>query len=96
ASAYYFPNAGWQAGWVVFDVALGAALFALGRRWRPRLANLVATAVTADAVVTLIQAIAYDLPRRRGIADVVVIVIAILAPTIAAAMLWNARGYRKR
>ena len=40
-----------------------------------------------------VQAVAYDLPRRRGIVDAVVIAIAIVAPTFAAAMLWNARGH---
>ncbi len=93
-SSYYFPSAALQYGWVAFDVVLGGALLALSRRWRPGLANLVATVVTADAVATLIQAIAYDLPRRRGIADTLVIAIAILAPSIAALMLWNARSHR--
>jgi phosphatidylglycerol lysyltransferase len=94
SSAYYFPSAAWQYGWVAFDVALGGALLALGQRWRPRLANVVAMVVTADAIVTLVQAIAYDLPRRRGVVDTLVIAIAILAPSIAAAMLWNARAHR--
>ncbi|MBL0219580.1 MAG: DUF2156 domain-containing protein [Myxococcales bacterium] len=95
SSAFYFPSAWWQYGWVAFDVVLGGALFLLGRRWRPWLATTIAIAVTADAVITLAQAVVYDLPRRRGIADALVIAIAILAPTIAAMLLWNARGHRK-
>ncbi len=93
SSAFYFPTALWQYGWVAFDVVLGAALLALGRHWRPWLANTIAIVVTADAAITIVQAVAYDLPRRRGIVDAVVIAIAIVAPTFAAAMLWNARGH---
>ncbi len=94
SSAYYFPSAAWQYGWVGFDVLLGIGLFALARRWRQPLADVVATAVTADAVITILQAILYDLPRRRGVVDLAVIVVAMLAPTIASVLLWNARAHR--
>jgi phosphatidylglycerol lysyltransferase len=70
------------------------ALLALSYRWRAGLADLIAPAVTADAVLTLGQAIAYDLPRREGLLDVGVAVIAIAAPTVAAVLLWNARAHR--
>jgi phosphatidylglycerol lysyltransferase len=96
ASAYYFPSPVWQWGWVGFDVVLGGALFVLARRWRQPLADVVATAVTLDAVATAVQAIAYDLPRRRGALDVAVIAIAMAAPAIAAFLLWNARAHRTR
>src|SRR6185503_15089533 len=46
ANADRFPSPAWQWGWVAFDVVLGAALFALARRWRHRLATAVAIAVT--------------------------------------------------
>lgn len=94
ASAHYFPSPAWQYGWVAFDVCVGAGLFALARRWRQPLADIVATAVTLDAIVTAIQAIVYNLPRRSGPLDVAVIVIAMLAPTVAAILLWNARASR--
>lgn len=94
SSAPYFPSPACQYGWVAFDVGLGVGLFALARRWRQPLADLVATAVTVDAVVTAIQAIVYDLPRRRGPLEVVIVAIAVLAPTVAAILLWNARASR--
>ena len=93
-SAHYFPAPACQYGWVAFDVGLGVGLFALARRWRQPLADIVATAVTLDAVVTVLQAILYDLPRRRGPFDVAVVAIAMLAPTVAAVLLWNARASR--
>jgi phosphatidylglycerol lysyltransferase len=94
ASARWFPSPAWQYGWVAFDVALGGALLVLARRWRQPLADIVSTVVTADALVTIGQAIVYDIPRHRGFADMIVIAIAILAPTVAAVLLWNARGHR--
>ncbi|HWU86923.1 MAG TPA: hypothetical protein VN253_06595, partial [Kofleriaceae bacterium] len=77
-----------------FDVALGGALFALARRWRQPLADLVAAAVTADAAVTLAEALAYNAPRAAGALDAAVIATAVLAPTLASIVLWNARVHR--
>lgn len=94
SSAHYFPAPACQYGWIAFDVCLGAGLFTLARRWRQPLADIVATAVTLDAVVTMIQALVFDLPRRRGPFDVVVVAVAMLAPTVAAVLLWNARASR--
>jgi len=95
-AARWFPSPAWQWGWVGFDVALAVSLLALSYRWRAALADLVATAVTADAVLTLGQAIAFDLPRRRGWLDIAVAAIAVCAPTVAAILLWNARVHRTR
>ncbi|CAN5857424.1 hypothetical protein BH11MYX2_BH11MYX2_02930 [soil metagenome] len=94
STARFFPNTAWQYGWVAFDVVLGAALFQLARRWTLPLANAVATAVTLDAVVTLGQALMFDLPHRRNALDLAFLVIAVAAPTAAALMLWNARASR--
>lgn len=90
----WFPSTAWQYGWVGFDIALGGALFALARRWRQPLADIVAAAVTADAAVTLVEALAYNVPRVRGPLDLLVIAVAVLAPTLAAILLWNARVHR--
>ena len=95
-AARWFPSPAWQWGWVGFDAVLAASLLALSYRWRAPLADVIATAVTADAALTLGQALAYDLPRRRGALDVAVAVVAILAPTVAAVLLWNARLHRAR
>ena len=94
-SAGYFPSPACQYGWVAFDVGLGLGLLALARRWRQPLADLVAGAVTLDAIVTVVQAFSYELPRRRDALDVIVVVIAMLAPAVASMLLWNARGIRR-
>lgn len=87
-SGRFFPSPAWQYGWVVFDVGLGAALFALAHRWRHGLAIGLAVVVTLDALATLAQAIVFPVPPPIG-------VIAVLAPTAAAAMLWNAIQLRR-
>lgn len=95
SSARWFPSPAWQYGWVAFDVAVAATLVALAARWRPRLADLLATAITADAVLTLGQAILFNVPNRAGPFDFVVIGVAVLAPTIAAIVMWTARYHRR-
>jgi phosphatidylglycerol lysyltransferase len=95
-AARWFPSPAWQWGWVGFDIVLAVSLLALSYRWRAVLADVVATAVTADALLTLGQAIVYDLPRRRGWLDIAVAVVAICAPSVAAVLLWNARVHRTR
>lgn len=94
ASARWFPSAAWQYGWVAFDVVLGVGLFALARRWRQPLADVVTVAVTADAAVTIGQAAVFNVPRIAGVVDAIVVAIAVLAPTCAAVLLWNARVHR--
>jgi phosphatidylglycerol lysyltransferase len=95
-SAGYFPSPACQYGWVAFDVSLGIGLLALAQRWRQRLADVMTGAVTADAIATAVQAVTCEIPRRRDSLDVIVIVIAMLAPAIASVLLWNARGARRR
>ncbi len=93
-STPFFPSPAWQWAWVGFDLVLGGALLALAKRWRQPLADIVATAVTLDAVVTIGQVVLYDLPKQHSALDIIVVVVAVLAPTVAAFMLWNARAHR--
>jgi len=95
-NARWFPSPAWQYGWVAFDVVLAVSLFTLSYCWRAVLADVVACAVTGDALVTLVQAIAYDLPRRRGPLDLLIVAVAISAPTVASILLWNARAHRAK
>lgn len=93
-SAPFFPSPGWQWSWVGFDIALFLSLFTLARRWRQPLADIVTVAVTADAAVTTIEAVVYNAPRVDGLFDIAVIAVAVLAPSLAAVLLWNTRGHR--
>lgn len=95
SSATWFPSEAWRWGWVIFDVAIGAALLYLSEHWHAWLADLLAVLITLDAVVTLGQAVGYDLPRHTAPLDWVVMLIAVLAPTFAAILLWSGRAHRR-
>lgn len=96
APTRFFPAPWVQAAWVAFDIALFLALMALVRRWHHRLATVLACVVTADAAVTLTQALLWNLPRHEGLADTAATTIAVLAPSVAALLLWRARWHRRR
>src|SRR6185437_7980008 len=91
-SARWFPSPAVKWGWVAFDAALAPALVSLARRWRRGLDTLLATLVSADAAVTLGQVLGWNL--RYGPRDpltVIVAALSVLAPTLAALLLWIGR-----
>ena len=57
------------------------------------LATLLASVITGDACLTLLQALLYNAPRARGLADWLIIVVAVLAPSLAAVLLFWARRH---
>jgi phosphatidylglycerol lysyltransferase len=83
-----------QNAWIAFDVVLGLGLVALARRWRRPLATCLAIVITLDAIVTASEAIAWNASHMRSLVDFLPIVLAIAAPSIAAAVLWGARARR--
>lgn len=93
ANAPRFPSPLEQWGWVLFDVGLTGALASLVRSWRPRLATALAFVITGDACLTLLQALLFNVPRARGPVDWLVIVVAVLAPSLAAGLLFWARAH---
>jgi len=95
SSAAWFPSDAWRWGWITFDVAIGAALLYLSAHWHARLADLLAILITLDAVITLAQAVGYDLSRHNSPWGWVVMAVAVLAPTLAATLLWSGRAHRR-
>jgi phosphatidylglycerol lysyltransferase len=91
----WFPSEAIRWGWVTFDVVVVVALYRLSERWRARLAMVLTGAIALDAVLTLWQAIAFDLPRRRAPLEVGIILVAILAPILATTLLWTGRSHRR-
>jgi phosphatidylglycerol lysyltransferase len=69
------------------------ALFSLVRHWRPWLATLLASLITGDAGLTLLEALLYNAPRARGLGDWLVMGVAVLAPATAAVLLFWARRH---
>ena len=91
----WFPRGWVQPAWVGFDVALAVALFALAARWRGWLGTALAGAVTADAVLTWFEVLAWNAPRARTPAEWAVAAVACAAPTLATVVLWGAVGHRQ-
>jgi len=90
----WFPHPAVKWSWVAFDALLVAGLFALHRRWRPRLARLLVAAIAADAIVTAIEGLCWNAPRAAGAASHAVIATAMLAPALATFVL--AAAIRRR
>ena len=91
----WFPHPGIKWGWVAFDVLVAAGLFALRRRWRPGLARVLVAAIGADAIVTLMEAIWWNVPRAPGADARALLVLACLAPLVAAIVLAGAVRRRR-
>ncbi len=96
AGPRWFPAPWTRAAWIGFDLALAGAMLALSIRWRRGLAAWVAAAIVADAIVTAIQALAFNVPRARGALEWTGIAVACLAPAFAAVVMTGAIGHRSR
>jgi phosphatidylglycerol lysyltransferase len=83
----WFPHPAFKWGWVAFDVCVAVGLFALRRRWRPRLARVLVAAIGADAVGTALEAIWWNVRRATDTASRAVLVLAALAPVVAVLVL---------
>jgi len=91
-SARWFPSPVVKWCWVAFDAALALALTSLARRWRRGLDTVLASLVTADAVVTLVQVLGWNLRRGpRNALTFFVAAISVVAPSLAALLLWFGR-----
>ena len=91
-SARWFPSPAVKWGWVAFDAALALALTSLARRWRRGLDTVLASLVTADAVVTLVQVLGWNLRHGpRNALTFTVAAISVVAPSLAALLLWFGR-----
>jgi phosphatidylglycerol lysyltransferase len=95
AGPAHFPAEWVRWAWVAFDVVLAAALLRLAVRWRDRLSRIVVAAIGADAVVTLAQVLVWNVPRIHSVADGLISLVAVAAPSLAFVILWRARVRRR-
>jgi phosphatidylglycerol lysyltransferase len=84
-----------QQLWVVFDVAMAAALFTLARRWRRPLALAACAAATGDGIVTVARLATDPVRRVRGPGSALLVAAAALAPFAAAAILLGGLRHRR-
>jgi phosphatidylglycerol lysyltransferase len=99
-TAPWFPSLLVHTLWLAFDGALLLALRVLrqatlqrgvaARQRAARLAQWVALAVSADAVITAAQALWWNLPRAEGPRDLLVMAVACAGPLLTAPVLWGA------
>jgi phosphatidylglycerol lysyltransferase len=80
---------------VAFDVGIATALLRLSRDWVEPLGSALAVAVTLDAALTAIEALLFNVPRIRSPGEACVTALAVLAPALAALVLWRARLRRR-
>jgi lysylphosphatidylglycerol synthetase-like protein (DUF2156 family) len=91
----WFPHPALKWGWVAFDVLVAAGLFALRRRWRPTLARVLVVAIAGDAVATALEAMWWNAPRASGADARALLIVACLAPVVAALVLGAAVRRRR-
>lgn len=96
SATHWFGSAAVKWAWVAFDVALFFGLWRCLSRPNPKLLTALAIAVTCDAVITIGEALAWNLPRAAGWFEHSVIAIACTVPSLAAAVLWGARRRSRR
>lgn len=90
----WFGSAWLKWAWVVFDLVVAAGLFRFLYKRSTSVLTALAVAVTADAVLTPLQALLWNLPHAEGALDYLAITLGCLAPTLAAIVLWGARRAR--
>ena len=92
----WFPAAWVHWSWVAFDIGLCVALYSLSTRYRPWLSRTLVVLVSADAALTTLQALVFNLPRLRNPGDALVLLVALLAPAVASLILASAHRRRAR
>jgi phosphatidylglycerol lysyltransferase len=95
ADAHWFPRPWIKWFWIAFDVVVLAGLIRLGERWGHRLAGALLVAITGDAVVTAVEAMAWNVPRGLDLKNSGIVATAMIAPAFAAFVLYRARRRRR-
>jgi phosphatidylglycerol lysyltransferase len=90
----WFPSRQVQLAWGAFDAGMVAVLLALSRKWRRPLAAAAFTAAIGDGALTIVQASRYNASRIRGAGDALIVAAALIAPFVAAIVLWG--GLKRR
>lgn len=80
--------------WVGFDLVVATGLFRFLQKRSTASLTPLALLVTADALLTPLQAAIWNLPRAEAAAEYLVIALACAAPLLAAVVLWGARRAR--
>lgn len=82
--------------WIAFDALLFAGLMRGLTHPTPKLLTALAITVTVDAVITIGEALIWNVHRARDGIEWLIIAIACAMPSLAAAVLWGARRRTQR
>jgi phosphatidylglycerol lysyltransferase len=89
AGPRWFPSRAIHTSWIALDVVIAIAMVCLARRFERRLALATAAVVTADAIASIVQAIAWNATRMRGVLELSIVIAACAAPAFATLVLWR-------
>jgi phosphatidylglycerol lysyltransferase len=95
-SSPWFPTPSVKWGWVAFDSLLVVGLLVLAQRWRRGLSTLLASLISLDAATTWGEALGFNLRSIRSAGEAALVAVAMLAPTVAALLLWTSRRHHLR
>jgi phosphatidylglycerol lysyltransferase len=91
---HFFAYAWIKWSWIAFDVLVAIGLFRFLHKRATSSLTVLALAVTADALLTPVLALLWNLPRASGFVDYALIGLACAAPILAAIVLWGAHRVR--
>lgn len=89
ADARWFPSRAIHASWIALDVVVAIAMVRLARRFERRLALATAFVVSVDAIASIVQALAWNVPRSRCLFEFAIVIAACAAPAFATLVLWR-------
>lgn len=91
--AWWFPAPWVQWSWVGFDLLLALALYVASRRFRPWLSRVLLLAVLLDTLLTLAQALLFNLGKLESVSGALGVLVGVLAPALALVVL--SRAHRR-
>jgi phosphatidylglycerol lysyltransferase len=90
-TATWFPSLSIQRAWVLFDLILIALMFSLVRRWRAGVAALVVLLTSADAMLTTLQVLLWNVWTASGFVAWSLVLLGCTGPLLAATFFWSTR-----
>lgn len=86
APAHWFPSDAVRFAWTLADLALAAALWSLGNRWRSAVSAAVTAALTLDSALSVVQIALFDWSRAGSTAERVLFATSAALPAMVAVL----------
>ena len=92
----WFPSRSVQLAWTLFDLLLIVLMFSLVRRWRARVAATVGILTAADALLTTLQLLLWNVWTARTLGAWLLVLLGCAGPLLAATFFWSTRRVAMR